>query len=68
MEFNSAKKKKQVSVLPVLVKAFGPTFIFGASLKLLQDILTFVSPQILKYEAAILFYMMKIHCGVLLGC
>lgn len=45
---NSSSKKKQASILPALVKAFGPTFIFGALLKLIQDLLTFVSPQILK--------------------
>ncbi|XP_018335867.1 multidrug resistance-associated protein 1 isoform X1 [Agrilus planipennis] len=43
-----SKKKKKASVLPALVKAFGPTFLFGALLKLFQDILTFASPQILK--------------------
>nr|XP_008197328.1 PREDICTED: multidrug resistance-associated protein 1 isoform X6 [Tribolium castaneum] len=40
--------KKQASILPALVKAFGPTFIFGALLKLIQDLLTFVSPHILN--------------------
>ncbi|XP_018568571.1 multidrug resistance-associated protein 1 isoform X2 [Anoplophora glabripennis] len=47
--FVNSKKKKEASVLPALVKSFGPTFAFGALLKLMQDILTFVSPQILGY-------------------
>ncbi|KRT79870.1 ABC transporter ATP-binding protein [Oryctes borbonicus] len=41
-------KKKQASILPALVKTFGPMFLFGAFLKLVQDILTFVSPQVLR--------------------
>lgn len=45
---SSEKKKKIASILPALVKAFGPTFLFGALLKLSQDVLTFVSPQLLK--------------------
>ncbi|GLV32342.1 Multidrug-Resistance like Protein 1 [Carabus blaptoides fortunei] len=49
VDFQSTnKKKKQASILPALCKAFGPTFMFGAFLKLLQDLLTFVSPEILK--------------------
>ncbi|KAJ8938901.1 hypothetical protein NQ318_007616 [Aromia moschata] len=40
-------KKKQPSVLPALVKSFGHIFIFGAVLKLLQDVIIFVGPQIL---------------------
>lgn len=34
--------------MPALVKTFGATYIFGALLKLVQDTLIFVSPQILK--------------------
>ncbi|KAJ8967485.1 hypothetical protein NQ314_002799 [Rhamnusium bicolor] len=45
--FVNSKKKKEASVLPALVKSFGPMFIFGALLKLGQDIMTFISPQIL---------------------
>lgn len=41
-------EKKTASILPALCKAFGPTFLFGAMLKLAQDLLTFASPQILK--------------------
>lgn len=42
------KKKKQASILLPICKAFGPTFIFGAILKLVNDLLTFVSPQLLR--------------------
>nr|CAD7400512.1 unnamed protein product [Timema poppensis] len=42
------KTKQQASVLPAICKAFGPTFLFGSALKLFNDILTFVSPQILR--------------------
>ncbi|KAK7866925.1 hypothetical protein R5R35_001662 [Gryllus longicercus] len=41
-------KKTQASVLPAVCKAFGATFLFGSLLKLVQDLLTFASPQILK--------------------
>ncbi|XP_068898240.1 multidrug resistance-associated protein 1 isoform X5 [Tenebrio molitor] len=44
----SSSSKKQASILLALIKAFGPTFVFGAVLKLVQDLLTFVSPQILN--------------------
>uniref|UniRef100_A0A1B6EGY9 ABC-type glutathione-S-conjugate transporter n=1 Tax=Clastoptera arizonana TaxID=38151 RepID=A0A1B6EGY9_9HEMI len=40
--------KHQASILPALCKAFGPTFLFGSFLKLMQDLLSFVSPQILS--------------------
>ncbi|XP_031616914.1 multidrug resistance-associated protein 1 isoform X6 [Contarinia nasturtii] len=42
------RKKKQASILPPICKAFGPTFLFGAILKLVNDLLTFVSPQLLR--------------------
>lgn len=42
------KKKRIASILPPICKAFGPTFLFGALLKLTQDCLTFVSPQLLR--------------------
>nr|XP_031833208.1 multidrug resistance-associated protein 1-like isoform X3 [Nomia melanderi] len=48
VDFNSGRKKKVISVLPPLCKAFGATFLFGVVLKFVQDIITFVSPQILK--------------------
>ncbi|XP_043474514.1 multidrug resistance-associated protein 1 isoform X1 [Leptopilina heterotoma] len=48
INLNSMNKKKTASILSPLCKAFGPTFLFGASLKLIQDIMTFVSPKILE--------------------
>ncbi|KAI4461008.1 atp-binding cassette sub-family c [Holotrichia oblita] len=48
VDFVDSTTKKQASILPALVKTFGPMFLFGAFLKALQDILTFVSPQILR--------------------
>jgi ATP-binding cassette subfamily C (CFTR/MRP) protein 1 len=35
--------------LPALCKTFAPEFILGALLKLIQDLLAFVSPQILRF-------------------
>ncbi|XP_078036751.1 multidrug-Resistance like Protein 1 isoform X5 [Augochlora pura] len=48
VDFNSGHKKKVSSILPPLCKAFGASFLFGAILKGVQDVMTFVSPQILK--------------------
>ncbi|XP_055685130.1 multidrug resistance-associated protein 1 isoform X4 [Lutzomyia longipalpis] len=48
VNFTKPKERKTASILPAIVKAFGPTFLFGAMLKLFQDILTFVSPQVLR--------------------
>lgn len=48
VNFVNKKSKKQASIMPALVKAFGGTFLFGSCLKLVQDVLTFASPQILK--------------------
>ncbi|XP_018309824.1 multidrug resistance-associated protein 1 isoform X2 [Mycetomoellerius zeteki] len=48
VDFNGSRKKKVASILPPICKAFGATFMFGAFLKLIQDIMTFISPQILK--------------------
>jgi len=49
VEIKSDKSdKNQASILPILCKVFGPTFLFGAFLKLINDLMTFVSPQILK--------------------
>ncbi|XP_018568582.1 multidrug resistance-associated protein 1-like [Anoplophora glabripennis] len=47
--FVNSKKKKEASILPALLKSFWPMFVFGAILKLIQDVLTFASPQILGY-------------------
>ncbi|XP_072760187.1 multidrug resistance-associated protein 1 isoform X6 [Anoplolepis gracilipes] len=48
VDFNGSRKKKVASILPPICKAFGATFLFGAFLKLIQDIMTFFSPQLLK--------------------
>ncbi|XP_014222078.1 multidrug resistance-associated protein 1 isoform X3 [Trichogramma pretiosum] len=48
VDFNNGKKKKMASVLPPLCKAFGPIFLFGVMLKVVQDVMTFISPQILS--------------------
>lgn len=48
VDFKTTKTKKIASILPALIKAFGPTFAFGSFLKLGQDVLTFASPQILR--------------------
>uniref|UniRef100_A0A8D8XGU9 ABC-type glutathione-S-conjugate transporter n=2 Tax=Cacopsylla melanoneura TaxID=428564 RepID=A0A8D8XGU9_9HEMI len=45
----SKKPPPQASIITALCKTFGPTFVFGSSLKLIQDLLTFVSPQILSW-------------------
>nr|CAD7452939.1 unnamed protein product [Timema tahoe] len=45
----TTKKTKKPSVLLALVKAFGPTFLFGSILLFCANVLTFVNPQILKY-------------------
>ncbi|XP_063702153.1 multidrug resistance-associated protein 1 isoform X3 [Culicoides brevitarsis] len=42
------KQKTNASILMPLIKAFGGTFLMGSSLKFLQDILTFVNPQLLS--------------------
>ncbi|XP_074036471.1 multidrug resistance-associated protein 1-like [Leptinotarsa decemlineata] len=42
-------KKKRASIIPALIKSFGTMYIFGALMKLTQDLLTFVSPQILGF-------------------
>ncbi|XP_011305034.1 multidrug resistance-associated protein 1 isoform X4 [Fopius arisanus] len=48
VNFDSGRKKKMASILIPLCRAFGPTFIFGAFLKLSQDIMIFIGPQVLK--------------------
>lgn len=40
--------KQMASILPALCKAFGGTFVLGSVLKLIQDLLTFASPQLLR--------------------
>ncbi len=48
--------KPTVSVLPALVRTFWPQFFFGASIKLVQDLLAFVSPILLKYGHVASFF------------
>jgi len=52
VDFVDPKEKKgrgrEASVLGPMMRVFGPTFLVGALLKLSQDLLVFVSPQILK--------------------
>lgn len=61
----SDQSELQASILPGLIKSFGSTFMFGAFLKLVNDALTFASPQILKYENFIIllffYYYIVIH-------
>ncbi|XP_066904292.1 multidrug resistance-associated protein 1 isoform X2 [Halyomorpha halys] len=40
--------KKPFSILPVLCKSFGPSYLVGASLRLIRDTLRFTNPQLLK--------------------
>ena len=55
-DLNSAKVSYQFegyvhgkkSVLPALVKAYGPMFLFGATLKLCADLLSLFTPKIMK--------------------
>ncbi|XP_064806655.1 ATP-binding cassette sub-family C member 3 isoform X2 [Oncorhynchus masou masou] len=42
------KDPKKPSFLRSLIKAFGPYFLIGSAFKLLQDLITFVNPQLLK--------------------
>lgn len=48
INFTKPQPKNPASILPAICKAFGGTFLFGSMLKLFQDLLTFVSPQILR--------------------
>ncbi|XP_073684496.1 ATP-binding cassette sub-family C member 3 isoform X2 [Garra rufa] len=42
------KDVRQPSFLRALLKAFGPYFLIGSAFKLLQDLITFVNPQLLR--------------------
>ncbi len=48
VEYADGKKHSDVSFVRALRRTFGHTFLMAAFLKLLHDILVFVSPQILK--------------------
>ncbi|XP_022599128.1 canalicular multispecific organic anion transporter 2 isoform X2 [Seriola dumerili] len=45
---NQKAAPRQPSFLRALVRAFGPYFLIGSGYKLLQDIITFVNPQLLR--------------------
>ncbi|KAJ0175661.1 hypothetical protein K1T71_008820 [Dendrolimus kikuchii] len=49
VNFKPESEKKPASLLPALCLAFGGQFIFGALLKLINDVMMFLSPQLLKY-------------------
>uniref|UniRef100_A0A4W4EQB9 ATP-binding cassette, sub-family C (CFTR/MRP), member 3 n=1 Tax=Electrophorus electricus TaxID=8005 RepID=A0A4W4EQB9_ELEEL len=42
------KGVRQPSFLRALLKAFGPYFLIGSAFKLLQDLITFINPQLLR--------------------
>ncbi|XP_014273818.1 multidrug resistance-associated protein 1 [Halyomorpha halys] len=44
---NRSSTKKPSSILPVLCKSFGPSYLVGASFKLMRDVLKFTNPQLL---------------------
>ena len=48
IEYKVNKTTKYASIVPALCRTFGATFALGTILKVFQDILTFVSPQILR--------------------
>ncbi|XP_060795614.1 ATP-binding cassette sub-family C member 3 isoform X2 [Neoarius graeffei] len=42
------KESRQPSFLYALIRAFGPYFLIGSAFKLLQDIIVFINPQLLR--------------------
>ncbi|TSK14589.1 Canalicular multispecific organic anion transporter 2 [Bagarius yarrelli] len=42
------KESKQPSFLRALIRAFGPYFLIGSAFKLLQDVIVFINPQLLR--------------------
>ncbi|XP_009304647.1 ATP-binding cassette sub-family C member 3 isoform X2 [Danio rerio] len=42
------QKSRQPSFLWALLRAFGPYFLIGSAFKLLQDLITFINPQLLR--------------------
>ncbi|CAH0750174.1 unnamed protein product [Diatraea saccharalis] len=48
VNFKPENERKPASILPALCLAFGGQFLFGALLKLFNDTLMFLSPQLLK--------------------
>ena len=59
----SQPTKKIVSVLPALCKTFGAEFCLGAILKLVQDLLAFVSPQILRFVPTLICFIKFSSCS-----
>ncbi|XP_050541854.1 multidrug resistance-associated protein 1 isoform X1 [Daktulosphaira vitifoliae] len=47
-----SSSQHQASIFPTLCKSFGSTFLFGSFLKVIEDCLVFISPQVLKYLIA----------------
>ncbi|XP_060108083.1 ATP-binding cassette sub-family C member 3 [Heteronotia binoei] len=45
---SSSRKQKEPSFLKALLRAFGPYFLIGSFYKLIQDLLSFVNPQLLS--------------------
>uniref|UniRef100_A0A3P9KLK6 ATP-binding cassette, sub-family C (CFTR/MRP), member 3 n=1 Tax=Oryzias latipes TaxID=8090 RepID=A0A3P9KLK6_ORYLA len=45
---SNQKAPKQPSFLRAILKAFGPYFLIGSAYKLLQDVITFINPQLLS--------------------
>uniref|UniRef100_A0A8D0A4J0 ATP-binding cassette, sub-family C (CFTR/MRP), member 3 n=1 Tax=Sander lucioperca TaxID=283035 RepID=A0A8D0A4J0_SANLU len=45
---NPKAASRQPSFLRALIRAFGPYFLIGSAYKLLQDVITFVNPQLLR--------------------
>ncbi|XP_070707850.1 ATP-binding cassette sub-family C member 3 isoform X1 [Pempheris klunzingeri] len=45
---NQKSAPRKPSFLRALIKAFGPYFLIGSAFKLLQDMITFVNPQLLR--------------------
>lgn len=45
---SSGRKQKEPSFLKALFRAFGPYFLIGSFYKLIQDLLSFVNPQLLR--------------------
>lgn len=45
---DNKKQHKQPSFLKALLRTFGPYFLVGSFYKLIQDLLAFVNPQLLR--------------------
>ncbi|CAN9508890.1 unnamed protein product [Ophioblennius macclurei] len=45
---NQSSPARQPSFLRALIKTFGPYFLIGSAYKLLQDVITFINPQLLR--------------------